>query len=167
MVFCAALVKFTLTQNWTIWESLLKPSKGNRLYSVYCTKAIRAVLTAHSLLVSTKHLIVVGAHPKGTCVIFSPPPSLTLFSLRLELRRNREEDLKASGEILRSELLLEQEDPEVCQVNWRHPPVRRPDLQQTCTILVNKCIIIWVYQTFGSLSLFSSSNIHFITNYLM
>lgn len=34
-------------------------------YSVYCTmKVISAVLTTHSLLMSTKHLIVVGTRPE-------------------------------------------------------------------------------------------------------
>lgn len=66
---------------------------------------------------STKHLIVVGAHPKGTYVTLSAPSLTLMFSFRLELRRNRQEDLKATGEILRSKLLLGQEDPAVRQVN--------------------------------------------------
>lgn len=39
---------------------------------------------------------------------------VVFFRSRLELRHNREKDLKASSEILRGELLLGQEDQEVC-----------------------------------------------------
>lgn len=149
MVFCGALIKFIFDSELNHLGKFVETKQRKRAYSVYCTEEIRAVLTTHRSLMSTKHLIAVGARPKGTYVTLSAP-SLTLFSFRLELRRNRQEDLKATGEILRSKLLLGQEDPAVRQVNWRRPPVRWPDLQQTCMILVNKCIIIWVNQTFVS-----------------
>lgn len=67
---------------------------------------------------------------------------------RLELRRHGEEELQAPGQVLRSQLLLEQEEQEVCQVNGRRPSVGWRDLavvpQRTCIFPVNKYIIIYV-----------------------
>lgn len=67
---------------------------------------------------SPEHLIVVGTHPRGD---IRDALALIIYSdvcpFRLELRRHREEELKAPGEVLRSQLLLEQEDQEVCKVN--------------------------------------------------
>lgn len=53
-------------------------------YSVYCTmKTIRVVLTTRSLLMSTKHLIAAGAHPKWTNVTLSPPSLTLMFVLQV------------------------------------------------------------------------------------
>lgn len=72
------------SENWTIWESLLNPSKGNWPFSVYCTmKMIRDVLTTHSLLMSTKHLIVAGTCPKWTSGTFSSPSLTLMFVLQV------------------------------------------------------------------------------------
>lgn len=102
------------SEDWTIWP-FVETKQRKLAYSVYCTmKVISAVLTTCSLLMSPKHLIVVGTHPKWIYVTFS---DLITYScvcpFRLELRRNGEEELKAPGEVLRIKLLLGQEDQEV------------------------------------------------------
>lgn len=68
---------------------------------------------------SPEHLIRLGAEPAcGRAVTLSPPFIYwDVCPFRLELRRHREEELQAPGEVLRSQLLLEQEDQEVRQVN--------------------------------------------------
>lgn len=82
-------------------------------------QVISAGRTQRRPLMSPEHLIAVGAEPAcGRAVTLSPPFIYSdVCPFRLELRRHREEELQAPGEVLRSQLLLEQEDQEVRQVN--------------------------------------------------
>ena len=96
------------SENWTIWESLLKLSKGNWL----------------TLFIAPwKWLVQFWLHTACWCLQntslwleliqseYTWRPRLhhllCVCPFRLELRHHREEELKAAGEILRSKLLLE------------------------------------------------------------